>query len=185
MSASVDIVGSFDDEHLCVGAIRKLREARVTGVRVFSPIPSDHIEHAIGRPKSRVRAFVLAGGITGVISALALTIGTSWEWNLVVGGKPIISWPPFIIICFELMILFGGISAVVSFLLNARVPAFEIAAGYESRFSRDRFGVAVRANEPDMARIETLLREAGAEEVSCEAAIVDDRKSQTAEGPAL
>ena len=170
MSAPVEIIASFADEHACAECIVKLRQAKPSLMRVFSPIPSHHLEHAIGKPKSRVRAVVLAGGITGVISALALTIGTSWEWNLVVGGKPIVSWPPFIIICFELMVLFGGISAVLSFLFNARVPAFEIAEGYSSRFSQDRFGILVRCEEADSARIESILKDSGAEEVAREAA---------------
>ena len=170
MSRPVEIIGSFTDESGCAGAIEKLRTARPIHVRVFSPIPSHHIEHAIGKRKSPVRAFVLTGGILGVISALALTIGTSREWNLVVGGKPIVSWPPFIVIIFELMVLFGGISAVLGFLLKARVPAFDIDARYSSRFSQDRFGVVVRCEEGDGARFETILRNAGAEEVAREAA---------------
>ena len=170
MSGPVEIVGSFADESGCAGCIEKLRSAQPIAVRVFSPIPSHHIEHAIGKRKSPVRAFVLTGGILGVISALALTIGTSWEWNLVVGGKPIVSWPPFIVIMFELMVLFGGISAVLGFLFNARVPVFEIDARYSSRFSEDRFGIVVRCEEGDGARFETILKDAGAEEVGCEAA---------------
>ena len=170
MSGAVEIIGSFADESECAVCIEKLRSAKPIAVRVFSPIPSHHIEHAIGKPKSPVRAFVLTGGILGVISALALTIGTSWEWNLVVGGKPIISWPPFIVIMFELMVLFGGISAVLSFLFNARVPSFESDARYSSRFSQDRFGVVVRCEEGEGTRFESILRDAGAEEVEREAA---------------
>ncbi len=170
MNGSVEIVGSFGDEHGCVLGIEKLRGVKSIAVRIFSPIPSHHIADAIGKPKSPVRAFVLTGGILGVLTALAITIGTSWEWNLVVGGKPIVSWPPFIIIIFELMVLFGGISAVLGFLFNARVPAFEIEKGYSSRFSEDRFGIIVRCAEGESARIESILREAGAEEVVREAA---------------
>lgn len=170
MSGQVEIIASFTDEHGCAHCIEKLREVKPPFMRVFSPIPSHHIEHAIGKPKSRVRAVVLTAGILGIASAIALTVGTSWEWNLVVGGKPIVSWPPFIIIMFELMVLFGGISAVLSFLVNARVPAFEIERGYSSRFSEDRFGVVVRCDENQSARIESIFKDAGAEEVVREAA---------------
>jgi len=170
MNGSVEIVGSFSDEQACARCIAMLRGLGPLAVRVFSPIPSHHIEHAIGKPKSTVRAFVLTGGILGILTALAITIGTSWEWNLVVGGKPIVSWPPFIVIIFELMILFGGISAVLSFLFNARVPAFEIEKGYSSRFSEDRFGIVVRCADGESARVESILKDAGAEEVVREAA---------------
>ncbi|MHB8381271.1 MAG: DUF3341 domain-containing protein [Acidobacteriaceae bacterium] len=173
MSASIEIIGSFADEHLCARGIVDLREAAVKDFHVFSPIPSHRIEHAMDKPKSWVRLFVLIGGITGVITALALTIGTSWEWNLVSGGKPIISWPPFIIICFELMILLGGISAVTAFIAFAGLPMFESASGYNSRFGEDRFGVVVKCDAADGAqldKVESILRNAGAEEVLREAA---------------
>jgi hypothetical protein len=173
MSGAMEIIGSFADEQLCARGISDLRAAQVKDFHVFSPIPSYHIEHAMGKPKSRVRLFVLIGGITGILSALAITIGTSWEWNLVAGGKPIVSWPPFIIICFELMILFGGLSAVTSFLVNAGLPAFASSRGYNSRFGEDRFGVVVKCDETDGAgleKIESILRNAGAEEVLREAA---------------
>lgn len=71
---------------------------------------------------------------------------------------------------FELMVLFGGISAVLSFLFNARVPAFEIEPGYSSRFSEDRFGIVVRCDEDQGARIESIFKDAGAEEVVRDAA---------------
>jgi Alternative complex III, ActD subunit len=170
MSDTMEIVGAFAAESLCARGVEALKAARITDFQVFAPMPSHHIEEAIGRPRSRVRAFVLAGGITGVLTGLAITIGTSWEWNLVAGGKPIVSWPPYIIICFELMILFGGISAVLSFLVNARMPAFESARGYDSRFGDDRFGIVVRCAEADAPKIESILKEAGAEEVLREAA---------------
>jgi hypothetical protein len=170
MSESVEIIGAFRSDELCAHGIRALRAANVREFRAFSPYPSHLIEDAFERAKSPVRAFVLGGGITGVITGLALTIGTTFEWNLGSGGKPMLSWPPFIIICFELMILFGGISAVLSFLLNAGVPAIESARGYSSRFSEDRFGVVVKCDEADVARIESILKDAGAEEVLREAA---------------
>ena len=122
MSGPVEIVASFADESGCAGCIEKLRSANPIAVRVFSPIPSHHIEHAIGKRKSPVRAFVLTGGILGVISALALTLGTSWD------------------------------------------------ARYSSRFSGDRFGIVLRCEEGDVARFETILKDAGAEEVGREAA---------------
>lgn len=173
MGAAMDIIGSFADEHLCVRGIVDLHQAQVNDFHVFYPFPSEHIQRVMHKPKSKVRALVLTGGILGVATGLAVTIGTSWEWNLVTGGKPIISWPPFIIICFELMVLLGGISAVISFLINAGLPSFEGATGYSARFSEDRFGVVVKCDEADSAgieKIESILRNAGAEEVLREAA---------------
>src|SRR5579864_3642479 len=165
MSTEIELVGSFAEEEGCVHAVEALKRDGIA-FRVFSPIPSEHLLHAIGRGLSPVRAFVLMGGIAGVLTGLAVTVGTSWEWNLVVGGKPVVSWPPFIIIMFELMILFGGLSAALSFFLFARLPQLDPIAGYSERFGADRFGIAVACDEADRAKVEALMREAGAEEVA-------------------
>ena len=167
MSADVELVGSFAAEEECVHAVQALKRDGIA-FRVFSPIPSEHLLHAIGRSLSPVRAFVLMGGIAGVLTGLAVTVGTSWEWNLVSGGKPVVSWPPFIIIMFELMILFGGLSAALSFFVFARLPQFEPIAGWSERFGADRFGIAVKCDVGDIAKIEGLMREAGAEDVAHE-----------------
>jgi hypothetical protein len=167
MSAEIELVGTFADEKECVRAVEALKRSAVA-FRVFSPIPSEHLLHAIGRGLSPVRAFVLMGGISGVLTGLAVTVGTSWEWNLIVGGKPVVSLPPFIIIMFELMILFGGLSAALSFFFFARLPQLDPIAGYSERFGADRFGIAVKCEEADSAKIEAMMREAGAEEIAHE-----------------
>jgi len=167
MTAEVELVGTFAEEEECVHAVGALKRDGIA-FRVFSPIPSEHLLDAIGRGLSPVRAFVLLGGIAGVLTGLAVTVGTSWEWNLVAGGKPVVSIPPFIIIMFELMILFGGLSAALSFFFFARLPQLEPIAGYSERFGADRFGIAVKCDEGDIAKIEALMREAGAEDVAHE-----------------
>jgi hypothetical protein len=44
------------------------------------------------------------------------------DWPLVTGGKPIISIPAWVIIAFELTILFGALSTVPGLFINARLP---------------------------------------------------------------
>jgi hypothetical protein len=171
MSAAIEVIGTFADEHACIHAVETLKREGVglNRFRVFAPIPSEHLMLAIGRGLSPVRAVVLFGGIAGVLTGLAVTIGTAMEWNLVSGGKPIISMPPYIIIMFELMILFGGVLGLMAFFFFAHLPQLDPVAGYSERFGADRFGIAVECAEDESSRIESLLREAGAEEVVHEA----------------
>lgn len=166
--SNVAVIASFAEENQCAHAVHELREAQVADVHTFAPFPSHKIEHAFARPKSQARWATFTGGITGVLTGLAITIGTTWEWNLNAGGKPLVSWPPFIVICFELMILLGGIFGVLGFLAFAGVPALEPAFGYRERFGSDQFGVVVRCDEGQGSRVEAMLREAGAQEVSRE-----------------
>lgn len=170
MSDQVGIVGSFTDEEACARGIEALRDAGLRRLSFFAPVPSERLLEAAGLDRSPVRSWVLIGGITGALSGFALTIGTSLTWSHVVGGKPIVSIPTYIVIAFELMVLLGGLSAVIGFLVHARVPAFEAQRGYYSRFSVDRFGVLVLCSETEVAQAERVLKEAGAEEVTGEAA---------------
>jgi Alternative complex III, ActD subunit len=163
--STTTIISSFVDDTQCAHAIEDLRAAQVGDFNTFSPIPSHRIEHAIGRKKSPVRWLVMTGGIAGFLTGLAITIGTSYEWRLNAGGKPIISWPPFLVISFELMVLFGGISGFLGTLGLSGVPAIESAPGYAGRFGEDRFGIVVRCEEAEAERVESMLKEAGAEEV--------------------
>ena len=164
----IAIISSFADETRCAQAIEELRAAKVGDFNTFSPIPSHKIEHAIGKSKSPVRWIVLTGGISGILTGLAITIGTTYEWRLNAGGKPLLSWPPFIIICFELMVLLGGIFGFTGVLGLSGIPATEIARGYDGRFGEDRFGIVVLCEEQEAARVESILKESGAEEVARE-----------------
>src|SRR5258708_34932396 len=166
--SKIAIISSFADDVRCANAIEELRAAKVGEFNTFSPIPSHRIEHAIGKSKSPVRWIVLTGGISGVLTGLAVTIGTTYEWRLNAGGKPLLSWPPFIIICFELMVLLGGIFGFLGGLGLSGSPATEIAPGYEGRFGEDRFGIVVRCDEAAAARGESMMKESGAEEVGRE-----------------
>ncbi|MFZ2062582.1 MAG: DUF3341 domain-containing protein [Candidatus Binatus sp.] len=161
----VEIKSSFANEEQCAHAIEELRTAQIANFTTFSPIPSHKIEHAIGKKKSPVRWIVLTGGISGVLTGLAITIGTTYEWRLNAGGKPLVSWPPFIVICFELMVLFGGIFGFFGVLGLAGIPTTESAEGFEGSFDEDRFGIVVRVDETLAPQIQSMLKESGAENV--------------------
>jgi hypothetical protein len=164
MSELVNVIATFAEEEESARAIEELRHSGIGAVRTFAPFPSEKIQEALALPKSPIRAWVLTGGIMGALSGFALTIGLSLAWPHYVGGKPIVSIPPFVIIAFELMILFGALSGVAGF------PRFDPSPGYSKRFGTDRFGVVVHCAAANSARAEAMLRQAGAEQVEQEVA---------------
>jgi Protein of unknown function (DUF3341) len=175
MSNEVALISTFGTDEECAHAMETLHAAQVHDFQAISPFPSEKIIEAYAESndlpvKSPLRWWVLCGGITGFLSAIALTVGTSWEWNINVGGRPIASIPPYVVIMFELMILLGGISGVLGFFVLSRLPAFDSVRGYRSRFGADKFGLVVLCNENEVSKLESLLRDAGAEDVAREAA---------------
>jgi molybdopterin-containing oxidoreductase family membrane subunit len=112
--------------------------------------------------------FTLLGGLVGLVSAWLLTQWTSMKWGLFVGGKPPIGFPvspPYIVIMFEMMVLFGGIATLIGMVVLGRLPKLRTSPTYDPRFSSDRFGVAVHCAAERGPSVREILRAAGAEEV--------------------
>jgi molybdopterin-containing oxidoreductase family membrane subunit len=162
------VLGIFAHVDTAVTAVRTLRERGFRDVATYSPVPLHEFEEALtghGLPLSPVRLFTLVGGLTGTASGFALTIWSSLKWNLITGGKPVVSIPPFVVIAFELTILLGGLCTLLGLLVTTRLPRFRGSPRYDPRFSADRFGVEVTCAAGEAAAVEAILREAGAEEV--------------------
>jgi molybdopterin-containing oxidoreductase family membrane subunit len=165
--AAASVLGIFAHVDTTLQAIRDLRAKGYADLTVYTPVPVEEIEEEIEhvRPHSTVRLFTLIGGVTGTATGFFLTIWSSLKWDLVTGGKASVSIPPFVIIGFELTILFGGLATVLAVLLLGRLPKLKPSPTYDPRFTLDRFGVAV-ACPPDRAQaVSALLSAAGAEEV--------------------
>ncbi len=153
------------------GGLRALRELRREGFREFSfhsPVPLEELDEVLEEGVSPVRFFTLAGGILGCVAGFALTIGTSLDWPLITGGKPIVSLPPFLIIAFELTILLGALGTILGLLVKARLPRVRLKPLYDGRFSQDRFGLLISCRKEQAAHVSETLRRAGAEEVKVE-----------------
>jgi len=159
-------LGVFAHLDTTLDAIKRLRAAGHTDFTVYSPIPRHEIEAALGQPVSPVRMFTLIGGLAGCGVGAWLTLWMSYDWPLVVGGKPVGSVPPYVVIMFEMTILFGALSTILGILFNAVFAARRLGTiEYDPRFTNDRFGIFVPAGADKVARVEALLRETGAEEV--------------------
>src|SRR5436309_13228197 len=140
------IVGVFAHVDTTVRALEELRAKGYHDLTVYTPVPVHEIEEVLerDRPVSRVRLFTLIGGLTGIVSAFLLTIWTSLVWGLVTGGKYFqfgpggivgSSLPPFGIIAFELMVLFGGVATGVGMGMLGRRPRVRRGASGRPRFA--------------------------------------------------
>ncbi len=164
--ATPGVLAVFAHLDTTLAAIKQLRAAGHTDFTVYSPIPRHEIEDALGQAVSPVRMFTLVGGIAGCSIGAWLTLWMSGDWPIVVGGKPVASIPPYVVIMFEMTILFGALSTILGILFNAMFAARRAGTiQYDARFTNDRFGIFVPGGADKAAKIESLLRAAGAEEV--------------------
>jgi hypothetical protein len=138
----------------------------------YAPMPVAGLAEAIGFRKNYVALAVLIGGICGVTGGYGLL----WWITVIayphnVGGRPLHSWPSYIPITFECMILLASLTAIISMLaMNGlpkpyhpvfNVPAFD-------RASIDKFFLCIESRDPKFRTDATVefLRETGAREVT-------------------
>src|SRR5205807_9722903 len=142
----------FETPTELVEAAEKVYAEGYRKIDTYSPFPIEAASEAIGFHHSRLPLIVLIGGLTGLASAFAMQYWVSViDYPINVGGRPFNSWPSFMIVCFELTVLFSAISAVIGmFALNGLPmpyhPVFNV-----QRFaavSNDRFFLLVEASDP-------------------------------------
>jgi hypothetical protein len=160
------LLGVFDLPGQIAAAVTQLRARGYTDIETYSPAPFPEVDDAVHKKPSRVRLLTLIGGLCGVVAGYAMTIWMSNDWQLVVGGKPFASIPPYTIIAFELAILFGGVLTVVGVFLCGRLPQYKLDKHYSARFSAEEFGLLIRCPESAVEEIDTLLRDHKATEVN-------------------
>lgn len=157
------IMGLFKNEDQVVSTLAAMKETAYQFQRVHSPFPSHKIMDALDLKKSPVGYFTLVGGILGLISGFALAIYCSIQWNLIVGGKPIISLIPFFIVGFEFTILFAVFGNVVGLLTQARLPSFKKMQHYDPRCSGEHFGVLAACEPMQADELKNFFKNNGGE----------------------
>ena len=163
MAVEKCVISLFDDETRAASAIEALRGSPWKLERVHSPIPSDKILNALKLKKSRVGYFTLAGGIIGFFSGVGLAIYTGIQWNLIVSGKPVVAWIPFLIVGFEFTILFAVFGNVLGLLFQTNLPEFQSLRIYDQRCSGEHFGVLASCAEGEENKLMAFFQEKGGE----------------------
>lgn len=162
------VLGQFEHIDAACDAIRDLKGQGHRDLTVYSAAPNHELEDAIDDPISPVRLFTLLGGLTGCAAGFALAIWTSRDWPLLVGGKPIAAIPAYVVIGFELTILFGALATVAGIIILSAMKSLR-GRPYHPRFSDDRIGVFVPCGYDHAPAVERLMQEHGSVEVSRDA----------------
>jgi hypothetical protein len=159
------LIGLFHDPGSALAAAGKLKGAGFDTPEIQSPVPIHGVENVLGKKKSVIKRFTLFGALIGGMSGFLLAAGTAVLFPHPTGGRPLITIPPFLIITYELTILFGILATVLGFLISARLPAIRERV-YVPEAAVDRFVVTVVCdNAKNVSRAGEILRASGANEV--------------------
>ena len=153
------LMAEFRDPEELLAAAHRVYEAGYRKIDAHTPLPVEGLADALGPERNWLPLVVLIGGIIGGVAGYFMQYYSSvLDYPINVGGRPYHSWPAFIPLTFELIILVAAFAAVLGMLgLNGlpqpyhpvfNVPGFELA-------SSSRFFLVIEAADPNFDREQT------------------------------
>jgi hypothetical protein len=154
------LMAEFDNPTALVAAARAAREKGYRKMDTYTPFPIEELTDALHLHHNQLPLIVLLGGIVGGICGYLLQYYvTVVYFPINIAGRPLHSWPSYIIITFEVTILFAAISAVLGLLALCGLPMPYHPAFNVPRFalaSRNRFFLCIEAHDPLFERAGTI-----------------------------
>ena len=158
------VVAAFEDPDSLVESARRLHEEGIRRMEAYSPYPIRQLDEYIEGGRN-LPLLVLIGGLLGTLTAWAMQFYIAvFDYPTNIGGRPLNSWPSFIVIMFELTILFAGITAFFGMLALCGFPmphhSIFGVPGFRDA-SNNRFFLCVESRDPRFERehIASLLSE--------------------------
>jgi hypothetical protein len=158
------VSGEFETAEALASAFAALRARGIGRLEAYSPVP---VVGACEPPRrlASIAPVAALGAIAGGLGFFALIIyATGYDYVFNIGGRPVFSWPYYIIPSFSFAMLAGTVLVTAAMLFLNRLPrlshpAFTIP-GF-ARASQDRFFLCVEARdgEFDAEAVERSLAE--------------------------
>ncbi len=135
-----------------LAAARRARQAGYHYMDAYTPYPVEGLAVELGMRGTRIPFVVLMGGLVGAgVGFFMQYYSMAINYTFNVGGRPYNSWPVFIPVTFELLILVGSFAAFLGMMfLNGlpqpHHPVFNVPQF--GRSSQDRFFLCIEARDP-------------------------------------
>ncbi|MEZ4436684.1 MAG: DUF3341 domain-containing protein [bacterium] len=146
------LVAYFETPEALVAAATAAREAGYSRLDGHTPMPVHGLAEALGQDDHVIPKVVFVGGLIGGLLAF---FGQWWmagyDYPLNVGGRPLFSWPAFVILTFECTVLGAATSGFAAFLWcnglpRPHHPVFD-APGFE-RAMVDAYALSLAGDDP-------------------------------------
>jgi hypothetical protein len=161
---------SYNDDDVLMDAVKTTREANYEIEEVYTPFPVHGLDKAMGLKPTRIAIASFLFGLTGFLTALAITnymMIVDWPQNF--GGKPNFTYadnaPAFVTILFELTIFFAAHLMVITFYMRSRLWPWKEAENPNPRTTDDLFVMELEVDENPQKAVD-FLKSTGAEEVT-------------------
>lgn len=141
--------------------VRTLRTRDVGQLETHTPIPIAGLNRALGNSGSLTRYAVLAA-VLGFASMMALCIyATAYDYVFDIGGRPLVSWPSFMVPSLSFGMLAGALTTGLSMLFTNRLPRLNHPSFNIPNFTRasqDRFFLTITPASEDPLDLKAIAR---------------------------
>ena len=147
------LMAEFDGSHELAAALRRVREEGYRYIDAYTPTPDEEVAAALGKTEIRLPYIALIGAFLGGCGIFLLQ---SWiylnHYGSNIGGRPLFSWPAFVVASYEMTILFGSFSALIALFIINGLPKLYHPVFNVDRFrevaSTDGYFLSVEARDP-------------------------------------
>lgn len=153
------LLAEFADPQALTEAARAAVDAGVRPLDAFTPFPVSGLDELLATQRSWIRPAMAVGGFG--IAALAYFIqwySSVFDYPINSGGRPLHSWPVFLLVPFEVGVLGAAVAGFLALLWQTGLPRLHdpvFAVPALERASQDRFFLAVPLPD-DRRRLERL-----------------------------
>ncbi len=145
------VIAEFDSVGKLLEGVRATRREGYRRIDAYSPFPVDGLAEAMGFSDNRIAWLTLIGGALGAALGFGMQAYTNLAFPIDIGGRPLIATPAFMLICFELMVLFAVLFAIGGMLAFNHLPrlhhpVFDVDAFHLA--SSDKFFLVIFSNDP-------------------------------------
>jgi hypothetical protein len=165
------VMGEFDSAEAIVNAARRVMAEGLTRVEAYTPVPIEELNDIIHKKRTILPLISLLGGLSGMATGFGLQYWASViEYPFIVGGRPLASWPAFVIPSYELTILFSALATTIGMIALNGLPQPYHPVFNAPRFSlasSDKFFLVIEAADPrfQSEKASRLLHDIGAKGV--------------------
>jgi len=144
------LLAEFETPEALIAAARQTRAEGYRDLDAFTPFPVYELNGILNLRDRRVLWLGLIGGIFGFCLALGMESFTNYDYPINVGGRPLYPLSAFMVVAFELTVLFAALAPAIGMLALNGLPRLHhpvFSAPLFHLASRNRFFLCVLASD--------------------------------------
>lgn len=140
------VSAAFTSPEALLDGVARLAPQHLGRIETHSPVPIPGLSELLGTASS-LRPYAIIGAVLGFAAMMAMCIyATAVDYVFDIGGRPLVSWPSFVVPSVSFAMLTGALATLLGMLFANRLPrlnhpAFNIP-GF-TRASQDRYFLVI------------------------------------------